>query len=124
MLLHVCSTAREMENMCSIFVDDGVVVATDIEELDEFMEMLQQEFHTTRGYLRNLFGMRIQKNEEGSITIDQEDYTRKVLERFEMTESNGLSIPMAREDNDEGEKVTAKVTYREAVGSLMYSYTS
>lgn len=68
--------------------------------------------------------MRIQQNEEGSITIDQEDYTRKVLERFGMTESNGVSTPIGREDNDEGEKVTAKVPYREAVGSLMYLTTA
>jgi len=109
------------KNKCinvAIYVDDGLVVGSDKAEIEEFLEILQREFHATRGSLDNFLNMKIQKNKDGSIIISQEDYTRKILKRFGMDESNGVSTPIGREENDVKEKIKAKIPYREAVGCL------
>jgi len=99
-------------------------VGSDKAEIEEFLEMLQREFHATRGSLDNFLSMKIQKNKDGSIIISQEDYTRKILERFGMEKSNGVSTPIEREESDAKEKITAKIPYREAVGCLLYLTTA
>jgi len=108
----------------AIYVDDGLVVGSDKAEIEEFLEMLQREFHATRGSLDNFLSMKIQKNKDGSIIISQEDYTRKILKRFGMDESNGASTPIGREESDVKEKITAKIPYRETVGCLLYLATA
>ena len=122
-----CLFYRRNQKGClyvAIYVDDGLVVGSDRPEIEGFMKMLQLEFHTTRGSLKNFLGMKIQQNEDWSISINQEDYTKKVLERFAMDESNGISTPAGCEESNVKEKITAKTPYREAVGCLLYLTTA
>jgi len=108
----------------AIYVDDGLVVGSDKTEIEEFLEMLQREFHATRESLDNFLSMKIQKNKDRSIIISQEDYSRKILKGFGMDKSNGVSTPIGREESDVKEKITAKIPYREAVDCLLYLATA
>lgn len=62
--------------------------------------MLQMEFHTTRGALKNFLGLKKHQSVDESITINQ-DYT-KIFERFEMNES----ISIGREDSNERKEMS------------------
>jgi hypothetical protein len=52
--------------------------------------------------------------------VSQEVYTNKILEKFNMGEAKGVSMPASCEENDNHNNVSSRVPYREAVGSLMY----
>jgi hypothetical protein len=47
-------------------------------------------------------------------------YTNKILKKFNMAEAKGVSMPASCEESNNQKKVSGKVPYREAVGSLMY----
>ena len=71
-------------------------------------------------------GMQYRQMQDGSICINQESYTKRVLEKFGMLESNKVATPCERLDNSDSNDdicVSDNVPYREAVGSLMYLAT-
>ena len=104
----------------AIYVDDGLVVGSNEKEMSRFLSALQQEFDVTTGTLDNFLGMKIQQNKNGSVMISQEWYTKKILKKFGMLESNAVKTPIGREEDDLEEAVSPNEPYREAVGSLMY----
>ena len=57
---------------------------------------------------------------DGSIFVRQVVYTNKILQKFNMAETKGVSTPASREEGDNHKDVSGKVPYRKAVGSLMY----
>lgn len=75
------------------------------------------------GHIRNFMGLSINYDRnKGVMTIDQSNYIRKILEKFNMMNCNPSKTPMEMKlylDNTEGEKQTTE-GYRELVGSLMY----
>jgi len=47
------------------------------------------------GEARQVLGMRIdQRQDEGQIFVDQEEYIKKILKKFNMSNSSPSSIPM------------------------------
>lgn len=104
----------------AIYVDDGLLVGTDEQEIKSFFKLLETEFKITTGSLENFLGMQIQYDGDGSISINQEEYTNKILKRFGMHEANAVSTPIGKEEVKDSPDVKGKVPYREAVGSLMY----
>ncbi|KAK9738574.1 Reverse transcriptase (RNA-dependent DNA polymerase) [Popillia japonica] len=81
----------------AIYVYDGLVVSSDN------LEMLQPEFEMTTGSLNNSLGMKISQYKDEAIAITQEGYTKRMLERFRMAESNAVSTPIGREEIDHNE---------------------
>lgn len=108
----------------AIYVDDGLVVGNNEEEVQRFLEKLKTEFKITIGSLNNFLGMKIECQDDGSITVSQENYTKKILERFRMNECNPVTTPATREEGETSEDIKEQVPYREAVGSLMYLATA
>jgi hypothetical protein len=47
-------------------------------------------------------------------------YTNKILNKFNMTEAEGVSKPASREESDNHKDINSKDPYHEAVCSLMY----
>ena len=76
------------------------------------------------GKLEHFLGMRITRGPDGSISIDQNGYIRRILERFGMEASRPVSTPIAagarliigetRSESDIKE-------YQAMVGSVMYT---
>jgi hypothetical protein len=108
----------------AIYVDDGLVVGNNDEEIQVFLRLLQEEFKVTIGSLENFLGMQIECQNDGSIFVSQEAYTNQILQKFNMAEAKGVSTPASREESDNQKDVSDKVPYREAVGSLMYLATA
>jgi len=74
--------------------------------------------------LNQFLGTETEQKSDGSIEMHQRIYCKRILEKFNMTESNPVKIqadPQHSLDNKEQiTNLTSKVPYREAVGSLLY----
>lgn len=110
----------------AIYIDDGLVAATDSQDVNALLAELKKEFEVTTGDLNLFLGFQIERRQDGSIFLHQTGYAKKILERFHATESNPVSIPMDKHQelsvaaHGKQESTGVRAPYREAVGSLMY----
>ena len=78
-----------------IYVDDIVFGATNPSLCKEFSELMQGEFEISiRGELKFFLGLQI-KQLSGGIFIHQSNYTKELLKKFKLEESNCAKTPMA-----------------------------
>ncbi|KAF1324633.1 Integrase catalytic core protein, partial [Globisporangium splendens] len=113
-----------------VYVDD-LICATNSEAFKTklFKKPDQKYGIKDLGRLHQYVGIQVEQN-EGSITIHQEQYTKKILERFGFDScSNPTQIPMettAKYTSNPKPRVgnvSAKFGYKEAIGALMYLVT-
>jgi hypothetical protein len=118
------STKNEQLLIVAIFVDDGIIAATNDEQVDMMVKYLKNNFETKAGELDHFLGIEIDQRPDGSIFIHQSSYCQRVLERFNIWEANALCIPADPQhslDPNLSESTQAgEVPYRESVGSLLY----
>jgi hypothetical protein len=76
-----------------LYVDDGIVAATYDEDCQNFLKNLTAEFKITAGPVSCFLGIEIKQQKDGSIFITQETYARKILQKFNMLESNPVGTP-------------------------------
>jgi len=79
-------------------------------------------FNLKVGNVGTFVGMQIERDRSNkSIFIHQTAYTLRIIERFKMMDANLVSVPADSHtiltDNDQD---TVNVSYREAIGSLMF----
>lgn len=108
----------------AIYVDDILIFHNNDKEVAKVKRELMSKFEMKDLGRAELFlGLRI-KQEQNSITIDQEDYIDKVLRRFNMENCKPVSTPgvpgQRFEKPQEPYTADAKIPYRELIGSLMY----
>lgn len=106
----------------TLYVDDGLVVATKKISIEEFLSRLKEEFKITAEPIGCFLNILIDRRDDGSIVISQKRYTEDILRRFNMEQANSVSTPiekcqMTREEENAN---TANVPHREAVGCLMH----
>lgn len=131
-----------------MFVDD-YQIGFDRDDRHEWMELKQRfmaRFKTTDiGESKLMLGMRVSRNrEERTLTLDQEVYSRKLLEKFNMQNCKEVATPeqlgadldidsepatatATAEDEDdatEEEGSVDRTTYMQLVGALLYSTLS
>lgn len=114
--------------LIALYVDDGIVAATDKDELTAFAEKLKSEFKVVRLVTKPatyFLDMEINQQSDGSIKISQAACTRKVLDQFGMTECRPCVTPIISSEKAEADDDKKPVTfpYRSAVGALMYLMT-
>lgn len=120
-----CIYIRNQEGnklILALYVDDGLVAATDPGELETFLEELRREFKITTKDASYFLGLEIKANESG-ISISQEAYAKRILGRFRFTDCRPVSSPMLKGENFESGKDNVKCSqfpYRQAVGAIMY----
>lgn len=107
-----------------IYVDDGLVIGSTEDEVQEFLTQLKEEFKITLGSLKNFLGMQLKCQKDGSIFINQEGYISKILKQYRMDKCNAVSTPASREELNNKEKLEEEIPYRQAIGSLMYLMTA
>jgi len=111
--------------LLALYVDDGIVAATDKCELSEFVEKLKLEFKIVVKEATYFVGIEINQRSDGSLKISQESYTKKILDQFGMRDCRPCVTPITSSDaavNESNEPV--KFPYRSAVGALMFLMTS
>jgi transposase InsO family protein len=80
----------------TIWVDDLLIAGKDKKRIAMMKAQLSGEFEMKDlGELKHFLGMRIQRNANGNITIDQSAYIRQILERFKMEASKPVTTPLA-----------------------------
>ncbi len=118
------NAAEEHKLLIALYVDDGLVAAKNDEDLQRFLSDLKSQFEVTVSSSSCFLGLQYSQLDDGSIVINQESYTKKVLQKFGMFECNKVATPCERQGNDVvNEPCCDDIPYREAVGSLMYLAT-
>lgn len=106
----------------AIYVDDGLLVGTNEMCFGPVIEFLRKHFEVKEFEAKCFLRLQIEQKSDGSIQVCQEAYTKRIIERFGMTDSFPVATPIDNHRNLEA-KVEGKATefpYREAVGSLLY----
>lgn len=122
-----CLYIKEKNNkkmFVALYVDDGLVMATDKEDIECFLKELKNEFKITIKPASYFLGIEIEHIENRGIKISQKAYAKKILERFNFQDSKPVSTPIIKEpvlptSNEESDK-QSNFPYRQAVGALMY----
>lgn len=103
-----------------LHVDDGIVAANSSES--QFLYELQKEFKVTHHDIGTYLGLQVEKRNDGSIFLHQSAYTKKILDKFRMNNTNAVTIPADTHQqlHHVDKSLEPHVPYREAVGSLLY----
>lgn len=111
----------------AVHVDDSCLCGVNPKEMKDFLKSIQNEFKITVDFKpKNFVGYEI-ANTEKEIRISQKSYVTQMLDRFGMSESNGVDSPLYIDRSNEPVKSeksdSVKFPVREAVGSLLYLST-
>ena len=117
--------------LLALYVDDGIVAATDEHELLDLAAKLKSEFKIVTKPATYFLGVEINQRSDGSVKISQGAYTKKLLDQFGMSECRPCVTPIISSENtvvnekvDSTETESVKFPYRSAVGALMYLMTT
>lgn len=114
-----------------LYVDDMIYGGNSPALIKEFKKALATEFKVKHeGDLKWILGMEVKRDREAkTLTLSQEQYIKKTLEKFNMIDCHPVPTPctIARlrkeESTEEHEKKMENIPYKEAVGSLLYAAT-
>ena len=84
--------------LLALYVDDGIVAATDERELSEFAEKLKSEFKIMTKAATYFLGVEIDQKSDGSIKISQAAYIKKVLDQFGMSDCRPCVTPIIQSE--------------------------
>jgi hypothetical protein len=106
-----------------VYVDDIVFGSSSNSLVARFAEDMSREFEMTMiGELQFFLGLQIKQSKEGTF-VHQAKYTKDIVQKFKMEDSNAMTTPMsttiALNADKEGEHVEQK-EYRSMIGSLLY----
>ena len=104
-----------------VWVDDLMLAASNETLMHDMKQVFVNKFKMKDlGRLSYFLGIEFEQN-ENSVTMSQKRYISKVLERFEMTDCKPKSTPSEQKLECNDTSPADSKTYREAVGSLIYS---
>ncbi|KAH9307354.1 hypothetical protein KI387_035265, partial [Taxus chinensis] len=114
-----------------LYVDDMLVAGKNMQEIKVLKKQLSESFAMKDlGAAKQILGMRISRDrKERKLTLSQEEYIKKVLERFNMQDAKPVGTPLASHfklskeqcpKTEQERNQMSKVPYSSAVGSLMY----
>lgn len=75
-----------------LYVDDGIVVATEEARINNFLKKLERVFKITYGPLECFLNVQIRHEDDGSIFINQKIYVERVIKRFNIEEAKPVSV--------------------------------
>lgn len=108
-----------------IYVDDGIILAKYQMDVENLIKALKEAFEITIDNTNTFLGLKIEKQEDGSLFLHQAAYAKKLIDRFRMHAANPVTIPanpsqQLGSNNQQNRSEIVNVPYREAVGSLLY----
>ncbi|GFW24360.1 retrovirus-related Pol polyprotein from transposon TNT 1-94 [Trichonephila clavipes] len=104
-----------------LYVDDGLIAATDQQDSEMFIKELKTKFKISVGKVSCFLGLEIEHHKDNSITINQKGYARKILKCFGFEECKPVATPMLKDCRlQKSETKNSDFPYRQAVGALMY----
>ncbi|KAK7576630.1 hypothetical protein V9T40_012916 [Parthenolecanium corni] len=115
-----CVYIRHHKVIVALYVDDGLVVSTNQEELDNFLDELRSKFKIVAKELNYFLGLEISQSKNGDISVGQSAFVNKLLERFNMVGCKPVSTPIKKLTSSALGKENVTFPYRSAVGALLY----
>ena len=114
-----------------LYVDDMLIAAKSKVEITKLKKLLSSEFDMKDlGAAKKILGMEITRDRKsGLLFLSQQNYVKKVLQRFNMQDAKAVSTPIAPHFKlsaaqcpvtDEETEYMSRVPYSSIVGSLMY----
>lgn len=79
-----CVYIRHHKVIVALYVDDGLAVSTNQEELDNLINELRSKFKIVAKELNYFLGLEITQSKIGDISLSQAAFVNKLLERFNM----------------------------------------
>lgn len=111
----------------AIYVDDGIILASERSDIEYVMHELQKRFDIHQVDLSSFLGYQIE-NFGNYLCLHQENYINKLLGKFNMLDCNPVDNPSSITRNSkpelESSPLDESVPYREAIGSLLYAATN
>lgn len=114
--------------LLALYVDDGLVLARSQMTIKMVLEALKSEFEVTTGNGAHFLSIEIEKDPNTkTITIKQEQYIQRMLEKFSMMDAKPISTPAEANKHlknlPEGQVDGSmkRIPYQQAVGSLMFT---
>ncbi|KAI3496683.1 hypothetical protein L1887_39054 [Cichorium endivia] len=109
--------------LVQIYVDDIIFGSTDPSLSKDFEKLMKGKFQMSMmGKINFFLGLQIKQSKEG-IFINQQKYTKSLLERFEMTNCSKAKVPLpagTRLNPSLDKPKTDIQQYRSMIGSLLY----
>ena len=108
-----------------IWVDDLIIAANNTRSLEQVKAMLSTRFKMKDlGRLKHFLGIDFSQSDD-CVTMSQQRYVEKILNRFDMQECRTRETPCEQkiDYSDDAPKMDDVRKYREAVGSLIYLAT-
>ena len=116
----------------SLYVDDILIAGNSKKYVNEIKEWLSSNFEIKdMGEAAYILGVKISRDRSKKLlSLSQESYINKILERFQMQHSKPIDTPIAKGEGlsrrmcpktPQEEEYMKKVPYTSAVGSLMYA---
>lgn len=116
-------TKNNSELILGIYVDDGILMGKNQQEMKQIIKELKSEFKmTVENKPKTFVGFEIIK-EERDIKLLQADYITKILKQYNMNNAKPVKIPLLKREGNETELKNKNYPYREVVGSLLYLST-
>ena len=115
-----------------LYVDDMLIIGKNVSRIKELKKQLSRSFAMKDlGPAKRILGIRIFRDRaKKKLSLSQEQYIEKVLERFNMSKAKVVSPPLAMHfkldahqspSTDEEKEEMRRVPYSSAVRSLMYA---
>lgn len=112
----------------AIYVDDGIIFAENFKDIFNTIKELKRRFDIHEVETSTFLGFQIEIDGPNEISIHQESYIRKILQKFNMQNASSIDNPSTitknTKDELESKPLGEEVPYREAIGSLMYASTT
>ncbi|GKD51007.1 retrovirus-related pol polyprotein from transposon TNT 1-94 [Tanacetum coccineum] len=109
--------------LVQVYVDDIIFGSTSYKLCKQFEKLMTKKFEISMmGELTYFLGLQIKQDDKG-ISICQEQYTRNLLNKYEISDSSLVKTPMVPPSNlgpDLAGKSVNETSYRGMIRSLMY----
>lgn len=103
-----------------LYVDDGLIIAEKEKTIDTVLNTLKSEFDVNVIESKKFPGLQYNIYDSG-IGIYQSAYINEIIHRFGLSKSKPASVPMNHGfSNRHSKALKPNVSYREAVGALLY----
>jgi hypothetical protein len=107
-----------------VYVDDLAIVGPNKEDIDSFIKSIKKYFNIKElGLIKDYLGIEVEMTKD-HLKLNQTKYIEKVLEKFNMTNSNPVSTPLDSkyklELNDKQATKEDIKYFQSVVGSLLY----
>lgn len=101
-----------------VYVDDGLIFARNDTDIIKILKQLKDKFEIRELEVNNYRGLEVVVKDD-AILIHQASYVKKILNNFNMANSNSVTNPIGNFEQTT-EPLRQDVPYRQAIGSLMY----